>query len=127
MTQKLDNKKEHKTLTISEEIIDDKKEISLGAITGGKIQFKNIEEILMRDIKKFGDGSAHIIVPKKHIGKEAQVTIWKQDKKEETHMIEVVEETEPKEETHMIEVVEETEPKEETHMITEITEGDKRK
>jgi len=51
----------------------------LGNILGGKITFREPEEILVRDVKKFGDGSAHVIIPKKHIGKSVQITVWRDD------------------------------------------------
>lgn len=40
------------------------------------------EEILEREVKKFGTGSAHIIFPKKHIGKRVSIIVHKQHKQE---------------------------------------------
>jgi len=61
---------------------NEKENFSLGNIIGGKIEFKDIEEILSREVKRFGDGSAHVLIPKKHLGRNAQITIWKKDEKE---------------------------------------------
>ncbi len=47
------------------------KDLSLMALLGGTII---IEEVLERDIKKFGN-SAHIAVPSKHIGRKAKIII----------------------------------------------------
>jgi putative transposon-encoded protein len=56
---------------------------SLMNILDGKISFREKEEVLQREVKKFGSGSAHVLIPKKHIGKIAEITIWKEEKKEE--------------------------------------------
>jgi len=39
------------------------------------------EEVIEREVKQFGSGSAHCLIPKKHIGKTAKVFIY--PKKEE--------------------------------------------
>lgn len=59
-----------------------KEGISLGNLIGGRIDFQDIEEILSRDVMKFGN-SGRISIPAKHVGKSAQVTIFKQKKEEE--------------------------------------------
>jgi len=51
------------------------KENKFGNIIGGKIKFRDIEEILQRTVTSSGNG-AHINIPKKHIGKEVQITVW---------------------------------------------------
>jgi putative transposon-encoded protein len=59
-----------------------KNEINLGNLIGGKITFEDVEEILEREVFKFGN-SGRISIPAKHIGKKVQVTIWKKQKEEE--------------------------------------------
>jgi putative transposon-encoded protein len=57
--------------------------ISLGSMIGGKIEFEKVDEFLQRKVSKLGN-SGHISVPAKHIGKDAQVIIFKskvEDKK----------------------------------------------
>lgn len=57
------------------------KDEGLSGIFGGRLEFRDVDEILSRPIKAYGN-SAHVIVPKKHIGKSCQVTIFKEEKKE---------------------------------------------
>lgn len=73
---------EKETKKIEEE--NKKKNSMLMNILGGKISFREPEEILQRQVKKFGSGSAHVLIPKKHIDAECQITIWKkeEDKKD---------------------------------------------
>jgi len=53
-----------------------KDESKLGNIIGGRVQFRDVEEILQKNVVAVGNG-AHINIPKKHIGKEVQITIWR--------------------------------------------------
>lgn len=57
-----------------------RKEISLMEIFGGQIVPEYAEEILEREVKKFGN-SGHIPIPSKHIGKKARVIIKKKEDK----------------------------------------------
>lgn len=70
-------------------VITDKRKgkgmLGLGNILGGKIIFQDVEEVLQRKVVGIGNG-AHVNIPKKHIGKDATITIWKgeeENKKQE--------------------------------------------
>ena len=54
----------------------------LAGIIDKRILFKDIDEILQRNVVAVGNG-AHINMPKKHIGKEVQITIWKDNQNKE--------------------------------------------
>jgi putative transposon-encoded protein len=58
-----------------------KKEVNLGNLIRVQIAFEDIEEILEREVFKFGN-SGRISIPAKHIGKKAQITIWKKQQEE---------------------------------------------
>jgi len=59
--------KEEKKYSISEDVI------SPILIAAGEVA--DAEEILSREVKPFGSGSAHVLIPKKHIGKQARIFI----------------------------------------------------
>ena len=60
-----------------------KKDVSLMNLLGGKIMF-DYEEVLTREVKDFAGGtSAHIIVPKKHVGRTAIISIKKKQEEED--------------------------------------------
>lgn len=35
------------------------------------------EQTLIREVKKYNDGQAYVILPKKYIGREVQIIIWR--------------------------------------------------
>lgn len=61
---------------------DDKRDISLATLLGGRIQFINeFDEVLEREVVAIGNG-AHINIPFKHLGKKARVMILKKQEEE---------------------------------------------
>lgn len=61
---------------------DKKKEESLMGIFEHPLKFPEFDEILEREIKSFGR-SSHVILPQKHAGKKARITIYKNKSEKE--------------------------------------------
>lgn len=61
-----------------EKKLEEKETALLNSLTSGKIEFRDIDEILQRTVYKFGN-SGRVNIPAKHIGKDVQVTIWNDD------------------------------------------------
>jgi len=58
-------------------------DINMGSLIKFPIEFLNVDEVLKRKVSKLGN-SGHISIPAKHIGKDAQVTIFKQKRRTST-------------------------------------------